>query len=92
MATVQDFTTRARGEMFNIFTAYQSLQRRIQDMSDEVAAMGGATGLYGADGVNFPEQGDGFSYADMVNAFTNLTALVGVPTTDQKQTIWRTRR
>lgn len=92
MATAADFTTRARTEMFAIYVAYQQLQRRVQDLQDEVTALGGAAGIYGAGGVNFPEQGDGFDYDDMAAAFTNLTALVGVPTTAQKQTIIRCRR
>ncbi len=92
MTTPADFTTRARNEMFSAFQAYQALQRRVQDLQDEVTALGGAAGIYGAGGVNFPEQGDGFDYDDMAAAFTNLTALVGVPTTAQKQTIIRCRR
>ena len=92
MTTPADFTTRARTEMFSVYTAYQALQRRVQDLSDEVTALGGATGIYGANGVNWPEQGDGFAYADMTAAFTNLSSLVGAPTLAQKQTIIRCRR
>ena len=92
MTTCADFTTRARTEMFEIFQAYQALERRVTDLSDEVAANGGAVGIYGVDGVDFPEQGDGFDYADMVNAFTNLTALVGESSLAEKQTIIRCRR
>lgn len=92
MATAADFTTRVRGEMFATFQAYQALQRRVADLSDEVTALGGAAGIYGAGGVNFPVQGDGFSFADMTSAFTNLTALVGAPSTAQKQTLIRCRR
>lgn len=92
MATPQDFTTRARDEMFAIFTAYQSLQKRISDLTDEVAANGGPTGLYGAAGVNFPEQGDGFDFAEMSAAFTAITGLIGAPTAAQKQAIWKARR
>lgn len=92
MTTPADFTTRARGEMFSAFQAYQALQRRVQDLSDEVVALGGAAGIYGAGGENWPVQGDGFDMADMTAAFTNLTALVGVPSTAQKQTIIRCRR
>ena len=91
MTTSADFTTRARTEMFNIYTAYQALQRRVQDLSDEVSAVG-VVNLYGAAGVDFPEQGDGFEYADMVAAFTNIGALVGEPTAEEKQTIIRARR
>jgi len=54
MTTAADFTTRSRDEMFSIYQAYQILQRRVQDMSDEVTALGGATGIYGEAGVNFP--------------------------------------
>ena len=92
MATAADFTTRARDEMFSIYTAYQALQRRVQDLTDEVAANGGATGIYGAAGVNFPAQGDAFDYAAMTAAFTALTTLVGVPTTAQKQSVIKARR
>lgn len=41
MATPVDFTTRARSEMFSAFQAYQALQRRVQDLQDEVTALGG---------------------------------------------------
>ncbi|NLX22662.1 MAG: hypothetical protein GXY55_13490 [Phycisphaerae bacterium] len=92
MATPADFTVRARDEMYSIYTAYQSLRRRVDDLTDEVTAAGGAVGLYGADGTGFPEQGDGFDFGDMAAAFTNLTSLVGVPSTAQKQTIIRCRR
>jgi len=92
MSTPADFTTRAREEMFSIYEAYQAIQRRVQDLQDEVTALGGTVGIYGADGVNFPVQGDGFDYADMAAAFTNLTKLVAVPTLAEKQTIMRCRR
>lgn len=92
MATPADFTARARTEMFSVYQAYQSLQRRVQDLQDEVTALGGAAGIYGANQENWPAQGDDFDYADMAAAFTNLSALVGVPSTAQKQTIIRCRR
>jgi len=92
MATPSDFTTRARDEMFSILVAYQGLQKRIQDLTDEVAANGGAAGLYGVGGVNFPLQGDTFVYADMTAAFLAITSLVGAPTTAQKNAIWKARR
>ena len=92
MATAADFTTRARGEMFSIYQQYQAISRRVADLTDEVTALGGATGIYGAGGEMWPEQGDGFDLADMTAAFTNLTALVGVPSAAQKQTIIRCRR
>ena len=92
MATAADFTTRARGEMFSIYQQYQAISRRVADLTDEVAANGGATGLYGTNGVNFPAQGDGFSYADMVAAFTALAALVPTPTQAQKNAIIQCRR
>lgn len=92
MATVADFTTRARDEMYSIYTAYQSLGKRIDDLTDEVNANGGAEGLYGASGVDFPNQGDGFGYADMVAAFLALTAMVGTPTAAQKSAIIKARR
>ena len=50
MATSADFTTRARDEMYSIYTAYQALAKRINDLTDEVNANGGAVGLYGVDG------------------------------------------
>lgn len=92
MATAADFTTRARGEMFSIYQQYQAISRRVADLTDEVAANGGAAGLYGTNGVNFPAQGDGFSYADMVAAFTALAALVPTPTQAQKNAIIQCRR
>lgn len=92
MTTSADFTTRARTEMFSVYTSYQALQRRVQDLQDEVTALGGAAGIYGANGVNFPEQGDGFDFDDMAAAFTNLSKLVAAPTLAEKQTIIRCRR
>ena len=92
MATPADFTTRARTEMFSVYQAYQSLQRRVQDLQDEVTALGGAAGIYGPNQEDWPPQGDDFDYADMTAAFTNLSALVGVPSAAQKQTIIRCRR
>lgn len=92
MATPADFTTRARDEMYIIYTAYQALKKRIDDLTDEVVANGGATGLYGAAGVTFPEQTDGFTYANMTAAFTAITAMVGAPTAAQKTAIIKVRR
>jgi len=92
MATRQDFTVRARDEMYAIYSAYQALAKRIDDLSDEVAANGGAAGLYGAGGVDFPAQADGFAFADMVAAFTAITTLVGEPTAGQKSSIIVCRR
>lgn len=92
MATAADFTVRARDEMYSIYTAYQALGKRVTDLSDEVTANGGATGLYGAAGVNFPAQGDAFDFDDMVAAFLAITSLVGAPTTAQKQSIIKARR
>lgn len=92
MATPADFTTRTRDEMFSIFTAYQALQRRITDLTDEVTALGGAPGIYGADGSKFPSQGDGITQADVVAAFGAITALVGAPSGTQKNAIWKMRR
>lgn len=92
MTTNADLTTRVRTEMHSIFQAYQALERRVTDLSDEVTANGGAVGIYGKDGVDFPEQGDGFSYADMVNALTNLPKLMAESSLAEKQTIIRTRR
>ena len=92
MATSADFTTRARDEMYSIYTAYQTLARRISDLADEVNANGGAVGLYGVNGVNFPDQGDGFTYDDMVAAFTASTSLIGAPTAAQKSAIIKARR
>ena len=44
MATPADFTTRARDEMYSIYTSYQALRRRVDDLTDEVTAAGGASG------------------------------------------------
>ena len=92
MATPADFTTRARDEMYSIYAAYQALKKRIDDLTDEVNANGGAVGLYGAGGVDFPEQSDGFDFDDMVAAFLAITDLVGDPTSDQKDAIIVCRR
>jgi hypothetical protein len=92
MATAADFTTRARDEMYAIYSAYQALQRRVLDLRDEVTALGGAAGIYGAAGANWPAQSDDFDLADMTAAFTNLSTLVGAPTLAEKQTIIRCRR
>ena len=92
MATAVDFTTRARDEMYGIYTAYQSLGKRIGDLTDEINANGGAVGLYGTNGVNFPDQGDGFTYDDMVAAFTASTSLIGAPTAAQKNAVIKARR
>lgn len=92
MATSADFTARARDEMYSIYTAYQALGKRISDLIDEVNANGGAPGLYGTDGVSFPDQGDGFDYDDMVASFLAITGLVGAPTNAQKSAIIKARR
>lgn len=92
MATPADFTTRARDEMFSIYAAYQALQRRIQDLTDEVTALGGSSGIYGADGSKFPAQGDGIVQADVVAGFGAITALVGAPSAAQKNAVWKMRR
>lgn len=91
MATPQDFTVRARDEMYNIYVHYQSLNRRILDLSDEVTALG-VEALYGAGGATFPAQADGFTYADMVAAFMGITSLIGEPTLEQKQAVIKARR
>jgi len=78
--------------MYSIYTAYQTLARRIGDLADEVNANGGAVGLYGVNGVNFPDQGDGFTYDDMVAAFTASTSLIGAPSAAQKNAIIKARR
>ena len=92
MATSADFTARARDEMYSIYTAYQALKKRVDDLTDEVNANGGAVGLYGTNGVNFPDQGDGFTYSDMVAAFTASTSLIGAPTAAQKNAVIKARR
>lgn len=92
MTTTADFTTRTRGEIFAIYQVFLSLKQRVTDMNDEVTALGGAAVIYGAAGVNFPQQGDGFTYADMVAAFNALNALVATPTTAQKSAIIKARR
>ena len=92
MATAADFTTRTRDEMCAIYQAYQAIGKRVQDITDEISALGGPTGVYGAAGVNFPAQGDGFTYADMVAAYTALTAFVAAPTGAQKNAVIKARR
>ena len=92
MATAADFTTRARDEMYSIYSAYQALKKRIDDLSDEVNANGGAAGLYGPGGANWPEQNDGFVLADMGAAFVAITSLIGEPTDAQKNAIIKARR
>ena len=92
MASAADFTTRARDEMYGVYMAYQALKKRADDLNDEVTANGGAAGLYGAAGDNFPAQGDEFSYADMVAAFMALISLMGAPTVAQKSAIIKARR
>ena len=92
MATPADFTTRARDEMYNIYVAYQALKQRIDDLSDEVDANGGGDGLYGAGGVDFPEQTDSFDYDDMVAAFLAISDLIGEPTAAQKNAVIVCRR
>ena len=92
MATVQDFTTRTRDEIYSIYTVYQALKKRIDDLSDEVTANGGAAGIYGPGGANFPEQNDGFEFADMAAAFQAVVALIGEPTQQQKNAIIVCRR
>lgn len=92
MATPADFTARARDEMYSIYTAYQALGKRVADLTDEVTANGGAVGLYGANGVSFPDQGDGFDFDDMVAAFLASTSLINAPTAEQKNAIIKARR
>lgn len=92
MATAADFTTRARDEMYTIYTSYQALKKRIDDLNDEITANGGAVGLYGAAGVNFPAQADGVTYADLTAAFTAISTMVGAPIAAQKSAIIKVRR
>lgn len=92
MATPADFTTRARDEIYAIYTAYQALKKRIDDLTDEVNANGGAEGLYGAASVDFPAQPDGMTYTEMVNAFIAVSELIGAPTAEQKNAIIVCRR
>jgi len=92
MATSQDFTVRARDEIYEIYRTYQNLKRRIDDLTDEVNANGGAVGLYSADMSLFPAQPDGFTDADMIAAFTAITKLLGEPAKDQKNAIIKARR
>jgi hypothetical protein len=92
MATTADFTTRARDEMYTIYTGYQALKKRIDDLTDEVNANGGAEGLYGAAGADFPVQPDGFTFADVVASFVAITSLVASPTAEQKNAIIKARR
>lgn len=77
--------------MYAIFQQYQALQRRVTDLTDEVTALGGMAGIYGG-GSGFPAQNDGFLYTDMTAAGTAILALVGAPTTAQKNAIIKCRR
>ena len=92
MTTVADFTTRTRSEMFAIYQAHLGLERRVADLVNEVTALGGATGIYGANGVDFPAQSDGFDFAALAAAFSSLPTLVGVPTDAQKAAVIKARR
>lgn len=92
MTTPADMTTRVRDEMYDIYVSYQQLARRVTDLTDEVAANGGAVGIYGVAGANFPPQGDGFDYDAMVAAFQAIVSLIGAPTLTQKQAIIKARR
>lgn len=92
MTTAADFTSRTRDDIYNIYRAFLDLKQRVTNMNDEVTALGGAAGIYGAAGVNFPAQGDAFTYADMQAAFLALNSLVAAPTTAQKTAIIKTRR
>jgi hypothetical protein len=92
MVTVADYTTGTRDRMYQIYVDYLTLLRKVADMTDEVTALGGAAGIYGAAGVDFPEQADGFDYADMVAAFAAVTSLIGAPTAAQKAAVIKARR
>jgi len=89
MTTSADFTTRARTEMFSIYQAQLTLARRVQDLTDEVSALGGPAMIF----VNgFPEQGDGFTVEDLANAYEALGALIATPTQAQKNALIKARR
>jgi hypothetical protein len=92
MTTPADFTTRTRDDIYSIYRSFLDLKQRVTNMTDEVTALGGAAGIYGAAGVNFPTQGDGFTYTNMTDAFTALVSLVATPTTAQKNAIIKARR
>lgn len=92
MTTPADFTTRTRDDIYSIYRAFLDLKQRVTNMTDEVTALGGATGIYGAAEINFPAQGDEFTYTNMTDAFTALTSLVSTPTTAQKNAIIKARR
>ena len=90
---------RAKGEdqtpkyiLQNLGGNIRTVKKRIDDLSDEVAANGGAGGIYGAGGVDWPQQSDGFTLADMGAAFTAIVSLVGEPTAEQKSSIIVCRR
>lgn len=78
--------------MYTIYSAYQALKKRIDDLTDEVNANGGAEGLYGVGGATFPAQADGLTYTEMVNAFLAVSELIGAPTPEQKNAIIKARR
>jgi len=92
MATAADFTIRARDEMYTIYSEYQRLKKRIDDLTDDVNANGGAEGLYGVGGVDFPAQPDGMTFMEMVEAFLEISELIGAPTAEQKNAIIKARR
>ena len=89
MTAPADFTTRVRDEMFSMYVAYQVLARRVDDLTDEVVALGGAGDIYDVD--DFPTS-DGITLQDLGAAFVAVTALIGEPTLEQKQAIIKMRR
>ena len=94
MTTKEDFTTRVRTQVFTLYQTHIALQRSVEDLQNEVAALGGAAAIYGAGGADFPTeaQGDGFDYDDMVAAFQALDSIVAAPTAPQEAAMIKARK
>ena len=91
MTTKAQYVTRIRDNLTTIGANHRAQVRLIEDMNAEVSALGGVDGIFGSPAV-FPEQGDGFELADLVAAFTAITAFSGTPTTGQEEAVLRCRR
>ena len=89
MTTSADWVTRARTEMYNLYTSHLASARRVVDLVDEVEALGGPALIF-VEG--FPPQGDDFDINDMVAAYTAMTALIAEPTQEQKNALIKARR
>jgi len=90
MSTPEDITTRFRTEITSDYALFQALARRVEDRQNEVAAVGGPTGIF--ENSTIPEQADGFDYADMVAAFTASSAMIGAISDAQRAAVIKARR